>query len=134
MLPKSFPNFLASYLIVLQICPALSWPASQNIRRTDTPWAADHGHNEQYIPSVGHIIPGKKALNFDEKRYYYEHHYNNEKNGTYKRASCPALNVLANRGFIPRSGRKVTYQNLAQSMRNIFNFGDDNVRPFSSTS
>ena len=69
----------------------------------------------------------KKPLSFDAKEHYYEPHHNNEKNGTYKRASCPALNTLANRGFIPRSGRQVKYQEIAQAMREVFNFGDDNV-------
>ena len=73
------------------------------------------------------MFPMKKPLEFDAKQHYYEPHHNNEKNGTYKRASCPALNTFANRGFIPRTGRNVTYQNMAQSMRDVFNFGDDNV-------
>ncbi|CAF9939478.1 hypothetical protein IMSHALPRED_001366 [Imshaugia aleurites] len=69
----------------------------------------------------------KKALEFDAKQHYYEPHHNDGKNGTYKCASCPALNNLAYRGFIPRTGRSVTYQNMAQSMRDVFNFGDDNI-------
>lgn len=69
----------------------------------------------------------KKPFNFDAKQHYYEPHHNNDKNGTYKRSSCPAVNTLANRGFIPRNGRDVTYQSIAQAMRDVFNFGDDNV-------
>lgn len=69
----------------------------------------------------------KVPLHFDADYHYYELHRNNEHNGTYKRSSCPALNTLANRGFIPRTGRNVTYVSIAQSMRDIFNFGDDNV-------
>ena len=91
------------------------------------PWAADHGHNELYKPTPEHIIPMKLPLNFNTTYHYYEPRNNNEKNGTYKRSSCPALNTLANRGFIPRTGRNVTYENIAQSMRDVFNFGDDNV-------
>lgn len=91
------------------------------------PWAADHGHNELYKPTPEHIVPMKIPLQFDAEQHYYEPHHNNEQNGTYKRASCPALNTLANRGFIPRTGRNVTYENMAQSMRDVFNFGDDNV-------
>ena len=41
--------------------------------------------------------------------------------------ACPAVNTLANRGFIPRTGRKVKYEEIAQGMRDVFNFGDDNV-------
>ena len=103
-----------------------AWPALQSAVPLP-PWAGDHGHNELYVPTPSHIIPMKKPLQFDAKMHYYEHHHNNELNGTYKRASCPALNTLANRGFIPRTGRNVTYQSMAQSMRNVFNFGDDNV-------
>ncbi len=104
-----------------------SWPALQSLTTVVPPWAADHGHNEQYRPTPDHIIPMKKPLEIDAKQHYYEPHHNEEKNGTYKRASCPALNTLANRGFIPRTGRNVTYQDMAQSMRDVFNFGDDNV-------
>ena len=104
-----------------------SWPALQNSTPALPLWAADHGHNELYRPTPDHIIPMKKALEFDAKQHYYEPHHNDGKNGTYKCASCPALNNLAYRGFIPRTGRSVTYQNMAQSMRDVFNFGDDNV-------
>lgn len=104
-----------------------SYPAPQVLNRSPPPWAADHGHNELYKPTPEHIIPMKVPLQFDAKHHSYEPHHNNEKNGTYKRSSCPALNTLANRGFIPRTGRNVKYENIAQSMRDVFNFGDDNV-------
>lgn len=113
------------FLVPIQSVP--SWPVLQISTPVLPPWAADQGHNELYRPTPNHIFPMKKPLEFDEKQHYYEHHHNNEKNGTYKRASCPALNTLANRGFIPRTGRDVTYQNMAQSMRDVFNFGDDNI-------
>ena len=109
-------------------------PALQSPTPVLPPWVADRGHNELYTPTPNHIVPMKKPLTFDAKRHYYEPHFNNERNGTYKRSSCPALNTLANRGFIPRTGRHVTYQNIAQSMRDIFNFGDDNVLTLSSCS
>ena len=104
------------FLLLPNRC-VVCWPAAQIAARSLPPWAADHGHNELYRPTPPkHIFPGKQALEFDAKEHYYEQHHNNEKNGTYKRASCPALNVLANRGFIPRSGRNVKYQELAQGM------------------
>ena len=103
------------------------YPALQIVNPILPPWAADHGHNELYKPTPEHIIPMKAPLQFDVKQHYYEPRHNNEKNGTYKRSSCPALNTLANRGFIPRTGRAVTYEKMAQSMRDVFNFGDDNV-------
>ncbi|KAI4257935.1 MAG: hypothetical protein LQ352_001441 [Teloschistes flavicans] len=91
------------------------------------PWANDHGHNELFIPTPDHIIPGKSPLQYDKKRHYYEPHHNDAIHGTYKRAPCPALNTLANRGFIPRSGKRITYENLAQAARDVYNFGDDNI-------
>ncbi len=116
---------LISFLI--SILSVAGSPALQISTPVLPPWAADHGHNELYRPTPDHIIPMRKPLVYDTKQHYYEPHHNNENNGTYKRASCPALNALANRGFIPRTGRDVTYQNMAQSMRDVFNFGDDNV-------
>ena len=104
-----------------------SYPALQILNPTLPPWAADHGHNELYKPTPEHILPMKVPLQFDAKLHYYEPHHNDEENGTYKRSSCPALNTLANRGFIPRTGRNVKYEDMAQSMRDVFNFGDDNV-------
>ncbi|KAL8847169.1 MAG: hypothetical protein Q9221_007770 [Calogaya cf. arnoldii] len=35
--------------------------------------------------------------------------------------------MLANRGCIPRSGKRVGYAEIAQASRDIFNFGDDNI-------
>ena len=36
---------------------------------------------------------------------------------------------LANRGYINRNGRDISYEEIAQASREIFNFGDDNVNP-----
>ena len=121
-------HVLGMIIRLLLISPSVaSYPALQNVNPSLPPWAADHGHNELYKPTPEHIIPMKVPLQFDAKHHYYEPHHNNEKNGTYKRSSCPALNTLANRGFIPRTGRDVKYEDIAQSMRDVFNFGDDNV-------
>ena len=91
------------------------------------PWAGDHDHNELYRSTAGHVQPMKKSFDFDVKQHYYEPHHNNEKNGTYKCSSCPAVNTLANTDFIPRNGRNVTYQSIALAMRDVFNFSNDNV-------
>ena len=91
------------------------------------PWLDDHGHNEPYYPNPMRPVPGKLPLAIDEKLHYYEQHHNNDGNGTYKRSPCPAVNMLANRGYIPRSGKQVSYPNIAQAMRDVYNFGDDNV-------
>ena len=39
--------------------------------------------------------------------------------------------MLANRGYIHRSGRNITYESLAQAVRDVYNFGDDNVSSLS---
>ncbi|KAL8640185.1 MAG: hypothetical protein Q9228_002869 [Teloschistes exilis] len=106
---------------------AQAWPSISQQTLTSPPWANDHGHNELFIPTPDHIIPGKKPLQYDKNRHYYEPHHNDADHGTYKRAPCPALNTLANRGFIPRSGKHITYENLAQAARDVYNFGDDNI-------
>ena len=91
------------------------------------PWFSDHGHNEPYFPNPLHPVPGKLPLKIDEKLHYYEPHQNNDEYGKYKRSPCPAVNTLANRGYIPRSGKHVGYAEIAQASRDVFNFGDDNV-------
>ena len=91
------------------------------------PWDDDHGHNQPYYPNPMHPVPGKLPLSIDEKLHYYEPHHNNDHNGAYKRSPCPAVNTLANRGFIPRSGKHTSYPAIAQASRDVFNFGDDNV-------
>lgn len=59
--------------------------------------------------------------------HYYERHFNGSgENGEYRRSSCPAVNALANRGYINRSGRNITYAELAHAVRKVWNFGDDN--------
>ncbi|KAI4149559.1 MAG: hypothetical protein L6R39_002472 [Caloplaca ligustica] len=104
-----------------------AWPSNLDQPDPSPPWTHDHGHNELFRPTTDHLIPMKKPLQFDTKRYYYEPHHNDAINGTYKRAPCPALNTLANRGFIPRSGKHVAYENIAQAARDVFNFGDDSI-------
>ena len=69
----------------------------------------------------------KIPVEMDAKQHYHKPHHSNEKNGTYKRASCAALNTLANKGLLPRTRRNVIYESMAQSMQDVFNFGDDNV-------
>ena len=99
----------------------------QAVTPEHNPWDDDHGHNEPYYPNPLHPVPGKQPLPIDERLHYYEQHHNNDRNGTYKRSPCPAVNMLANRGFIPRSGKNVSYPELAQASRDVYNFGDDNV-------
>lgn len=85
------------------------------------------GHNELYIPDPQHPIPGKTPFKVDEIAHYFAKYINGSENGFYRRSSCPAINILANRGFINRSGRNITYEEIAQASRKVWNFGDDNV-------
>ncbi|EAW20647.1 putative toxin biosynthesis peroxidase [Aspergillus fischeri NRRL 181] len=85
------------------------------------------GLNEPFIPTPSHILPEKKPFYIDESVNYYERHFNGSgKDGEYRRSSCPAVNALANRGYINRSGRNITYAELAHAVRKVWNFGDDN--------
>jgi len=89
------------------------------------------GINDPYVPTPLHILPEKKPFYFDQKKNYYQRFINGSEKGFYRRSSCPAINVLANRGFINRTGRNVSYSQLAHAVRKVWNFGDDNVRlPF----
>ena len=90
--------------------------AAQSQQILSNPPESDRGFgiNDPYIPTPQHILPEKKPFHFDQKKYYYERF----------------INTLANRGFINRSGRNVTYPQLAHAVRKVWNFGDDNVRLF----
>lgn len=85
------------------------------------------GHNELYIPDPQHPVPGKIPFKVDETKHYFAKFTNGSEDGFYRRSSCPGLNVLANRGYLNRSGRNITYEEIAQASRDVWNFGDDNV-------
>lgn len=86
-----------------------------------------YGHNKPYFPTPDHPVPGKVPFEIDETSHYFEKYVNGSENGYYRRSSCPAVNTMANRGYINRSGRNITYEEIAQAARDIWNFGDDNV-------
>ena len=85
------------------------------------------GRSEPFYPTPQHILPEKKPFYVNETENYLQRFYNGSVNGFYRRSSCPAINILANRGYINRSGRNVTYSELAHAVRRVWNFGDDNV-------
>lgn len=85
------------------------------------------GHNEPYFPTPDQPVPGKVPFEIDETSHYFEKYVNGSKNGYYRRSSCPAVNAMANRGYINRSGRNITYEEIARAARDVWNFGDDNV-------
>ena len=82
---------------------------------------------EPFIPTPQHPVPGKKPLFINETVNYYEHYVNGSQNGEYSRSSCPAVNMLANRGYLNRSGKNVSMTELYQAFQDVFNFGIDNV-------
>ncbi|KAA8649467.1 uncharacterized protein ATNIH1004_002138 [Aspergillus tanneri] len=113
--------------ISIQSSAQIDWgfaaPFHQKVLQPDSP---NFGVNEPFIPTPSHILPEKKAFHIDEKVNYYQRFYNGSRNGEYRRSSCPAINALANRGYINRSGRNITYSELAHAVRDVWNFGDDN--------
>ena len=86
------------------------------------------GLNEPFMPSPQHSLPAKKPFKIDKAKHPYQRFVNGSDNGLYRRSSCPAINILANRGYINRTGRNITYSELAHAVRRVWNFGDDNVR------
>lgn len=100
--------------------------SNQQILNTDNnDW--DFGQSEPFHPTPQHILPGKTPFYVNETVNYHQKFYNGSENGFYRRSSCPAINILANRGYINRSGRNITYSELAHAVRRVWNFGDDNV-------
>ncbi len=97
--------------------------------RQEVLWNDDRGfgRSEPFYPTPQHILPEKMPFNVNETENYYQRFHNGSENGLYRRSSCPAINILANRGYINRSGRNVTYSDLAHAVRQVWNFGDDNV-------
>ncbi|KAI1324960.1 Chloroperoxidase [Xylariaceae sp. FL0255] len=85
------------------------------------------GHNDLFYPEPDHPIPYKLPFTWDERNHYYEKRVNGSENGYYRRSSCPAVNALANRGYINRSGRNISFEEIAQATRVVWNFGDDNI-------
>ena len=79
-------------------------------------------------PTSERPIPLKVPWVIDEKVNFYEKRDNGSENGRYRRSSCPAMNTLANRGYIDRTGRNISKTTLTKAAVDVFNFGLDNVR------
>uniref|UniRef100_H3GUM0 Heme haloperoxidase family profile domain-containing protein n=2 Tax=Phytophthora ramorum TaxID=164328 RepID=H3GUM0_PHYRM len=41
----------------------------------------------------------------------------------YRRSPCPALNTLANHGYLPRNGQNITHDMLSTALENVYNIG-----------
>ncbi|KAI9690935.1 MAG: hypothetical protein M1822_008555 [Bathelium mastoideum] len=85
------------------------------------------GHNDLFFPNPSHPIPYKIPFTWDEQEHYHVKHVNGSEDGYYRRSSCPAINTLANRGYLNRSGRNISYDEISQATRVVWNFGDDNI-------
>lgn len=100
----------------------------QEFLTADPPPPAAAGLCQQpFTPTPQHPVPGRKPLFINEMINFHERHVNGSRGGQYRRSSCPAVNTLANRGFINRSGRDITADELIQAFIKVFNFGIDNV-------
>lgn len=102
-----------------------SWPEQEPLVGIQDQKAI--GHNDLFFPNPEHPIPYKIPFTWDEGKHYHEKHSNGSENGHYRRSSCPAMNTLANRGYINRTGRNISYDEIAQAARVVWNFGDENV-------
>ncbi|KAG7387866.1 hypothetical protein PHYBOEH_008106 [Phytophthora boehmeriae] len=43
----------------------------------------------------------------------------------YRRSPCPALNALANHGYLPRDGQDITHEKIIKAIKDVFNVGND---------
>ncbi|KAF4142466.1 Peroxidase family protein 2 [Phytophthora infestans] len=46
---------------------------------------------------------------------------------SFRRSPCPALNVLANHGHLPRNGQGITKDQIGSALKSVLNQGDDAV-------
>jgi len=126
--PLLFSSTLLATLLLAPITSALpSQPIQQHLLHVLGYKVPGKGHNELYIPSYDNPVPGKIPWIIDERTNFYEKYINGSDDGRIRRSSCPAVNTLANRGYIARSGRNISYEEIAQAARDVYNFGDDNV-------
>ncbi|KAG7387869.1 hypothetical protein PHYBOEH_008109 [Phytophthora boehmeriae] len=44
---------------------------------------------------------------------------------TYRRSPCPALNALANHGYLPRNGQDITHEMFIAAIKDVYNVGND---------
>ncbi|MCJ1417132.1 hypothetical protein MMC32_003471 [Xylographa parallela] len=123
---QSISIFLLNIITFKAITEAYAIPSAVLQKPLQGP-PKHRGRNEVWMPNPAHPIPYKLPLPIDERVNWFEQAHNGSKNGFYKRSSCPGLNMLANRGYIERSGRNITYESLSQAMRDVYNFGDDNI-------
>lgn len=106
---------------------AFNFLAQEFIAADPAPPAAAVPCQQPFTPTPQHPVPGRKRLFINETTNFHERYVNGSGGGEYRRLSCPAVNTLANRGFINRSGRDITADELIKAFIEVFNFGIDNV-------
>ncbi|KAI1271125.1 Chloroperoxidase [Xylaria sp. FL0933] len=117
-------------ILLLLGAPHIASAAASQLRQTgflNNQGQKGLGHNDLFYPNPDHPIPYKIPFTWDERLHYYEKQINGSGEGYYRRSSCPAMNTLANRGYINRSGRDIHYDDISQAARTVWNFGDDNI-------
>lgn len=106
---------------------AFNFLAQEFIAADPAPPAAAALCQQPFTPTPQQPVPGRKPLYINETINFHERHVNGSRGGEYRRSSCPAVNTLANMGFINRSGRNITADELIKAFIEVFNFGIDNV-------
>ncbi|KAJ8127451.1 heme-thiolate peroxidase [Lasiodiplodia mahajangana] len=128
MLQPRVQSTMLVILVLIASCTALLADSLLS-RRTipETQGQTVVGHNDLYYPNPQHPIPYKIPFVWDESLHYFEKQTNGSGQGYYRRSSCPGVNALANRGYVNRSGRNISYDDIGQAARTVWNFGDDNI-------
>lgn len=132
LLQLLFPVFKLSLIIFIPsglacYANAFNFLAQEFIAADPAPPAAEALCQQPFTPTPQHPVPGRKPLFINETTNFHERHVNGSRGGEYRRSSCPAVNTLANRGYINRSGREITADELIKAFIEVFNFGIDNV-------
>ncbi|KAG6953350.1 hypothetical protein JG688_00012866 [Phytophthora aleatoria] len=79
------------------------------------------------IAAVATIVATSSTFALEEGDYYRPS--SSEASGvygttaTYRRSPCPALNTLANHGYLPRNGQNITHDKLSTALQNVYNIG-----------
>ncbi|RLN57339.1 hypothetical protein BBJ29_005607 [Phytophthora kernoviae] len=79
--------------------------------------------------AVATTIAASPAVALEEGEYFRPS--NGETSGingttaVYRRSPCPALNALANHGYLPRDGQNITHDMLITAIKDVYNVGND---------
>jgi hypothetical protein len=65
-------------------------------------------------------LANQELLNVDKNPKYYKPTDEDIKSGVYERSPCPALNILANHGYINRDGKDIDRKSLVDASNKVF--------------